>query len=138
MSVPNAINADSRAFSSTRVKGNKRSGKPRFFGYANWTPKFMLYDRTPEIDFAADTAIGVAYLPQVLTVLCPINTACAFPMRDFVGDLGDMGSSGRDAAPRLKAPTRKPRLAVQRFQSRCIPLPSTMSHNGRYVVGNLH
>lgn len=65
----------------------------------------MLYDRTPEIDFAADTAIGVAYLPQVLTVLCPINTACAFPMRDFVGDLGDMGSSGRDAAPRLKAPT---------------------------------
>ncbi len=73
----------------------------------------MLYDRTPKIDFAADAAIRVAYLPQVLTVLRRINTACAFPMRDFVGSLRHMASSGCDAAPRLKMLPRKPRLAVE-------------------------
>lgn len=73
----------------------------------------MLYDRTPEIDFTADAAIRVAYLPQVLTILRRINTACAFPIRDFVGSLRDMASSGRDAAPRLKVLPRKPRLAIE-------------------------
>jgi hypothetical protein len=47
----------------------------------------MLYERTPQIDFTADSAIRVAYLPQVLTILRRINTACAFLIRDIVGSL---------------------------------------------------
>jgi hypothetical protein len=73
----------------------------------------VLYDRTPQIDFAADAAIRVAYLPQVLTILRRVNTACAFPMWDFVGSLCRMARSGCNAAPRLKMLPRKPRLAIE-------------------------
>ena len=73
----------------------------------------MLYDRTPKIDFAADAAIRVAYLPQVLTIFRCINTACALPMRDFANRIRDMASSGCDSAARLKMLPRKPRLAVK-------------------------
>ena len=73
----------------------------------------MLDDHTPEIDFAADAAIRVAYLPQVLTILSRINTACAFLMRDFVGSPRHMASSGRNSAARLKLLPWIPQLAIE-------------------------
>jgi len=93
--------------------------------------KFMLYDRTPKIDFAADAALCVADLPQVLTILRRINTACASPMRDVVGSFRHMASSGCNAAPRLKGQIPSPRLAIQGFQSRFIPAPNPIADNGR-------
>ena len=63
--------------------------------------------------------------PRTLTgagaqILRRINTACAFPMRDFVGSLRDphMARSGCDAAPPLKRPIRKPRSPL----SDCSPV----------------
>src|SRR4029077_8873672 len=101
---------------------------------------FVLYQRTPEIDFAAGAAIRVPYLLEVLNILRRIDSTRAVPIRHFFSVIRDshMPSSGRNSAPRLKILPRNPRLAIERFQPRFIPPPKAVAHNGRDVVGNLH